>query len=105
MTAAETLRAAGPAPRLGIVLGSGLGGLTDALEEPVAVPYAALEGFPAAGVAGHRGQVVLGRLAGLPVACLAGRKHVYEGDATAMRVRPAATSAPIADASAHCPCG
>jgi xanthosine phosphorylase len=86
LTAAETLRAAGPAPRLGIVLGSGLGGLTDALEDAVAVPYQDLEGFPAAGVAGHQGQVVLGRLAGLPVACLAGRKHVYEGDATAMRV-------------------
>jgi xanthosine phosphorylase len=86
LTAAETLRAAGPAPRLGIVLGSGLGGLTDALEDAVAVPYQELDGFPAAGVAGHQGQVVLGRLAGLPVACLAGRKHVYEGDATAMRV-------------------
>jgi xanthosine phosphorylase len=86
LSAADTLRAAGPAPRLGIVLGSGLGGLTDALEDAVAVPYQELEGFPAAGVAGHQGQVVLGRLAGLPVACLAGRKHVYEGDATAMRV-------------------
>jgi xanthosine phosphorylase len=86
LSAVDTLRAAGPAPRLGIVLGSGLGGLTDALQDAVAVPYEALEGFPAAGVAGHTGQVVLGRLAGLPVACLAGRKHVYEGDPTAMRV-------------------
>jgi xanthosine phosphorylase len=86
LSAADTLRAAGPAPRRGIVLGSGLGGLTDALEDRVPVPYAELEGFPPAGVAGHSGQVVLGRLAGLPVACLAGRKHVYEGDPTAMRV-------------------
>jgi xanthosine phosphorylase len=86
LSAVETLKAAGPAPRLGIVLGSGLGGLTDALEDGVAVPYGELEGFPPAGVAGHSGQVVLGRLAGLPVACLAGRKHVYEGDPTAMRV-------------------
>jgi xanthosine phosphorylase len=86
LSAVETLKAAGPAPRLGIVLGSGLGGLTDALEDGVAVPYHELEGFPPAGVAGHSGQVVLGRLAGLPVACLAGRKHVYEGDPTAMRV-------------------
>jgi xanthosine phosphorylase len=86
LTAVETLRAAGPAPRLGIVLGSGLGGLTEALEDRVAVPYGELEGFPPPGVAGHQGQVVLGRLAGLPVACLAGRKHVYEGDPTAMRV-------------------
>jgi xanthosine phosphorylase len=86
LSAVETLEAAGPAPRLGIVLGSGLGGLTGALEDAVAVPYGELEGFPPAGVAGHSGQVVLGRLAGLPVACLAGRKHVYEGDPTAMRV-------------------
>ena len=86
MTAVEALRAAGPAPRLGIVLGSGLGGLTDALEDRATVPYGDLPGFPPAGVAGHQGQVVLGRLAGLPVACLAGRKHVYEGDPTAMRV-------------------
>jgi xanthosine phosphorylase len=86
LSAVETLRAAAPAPRLGIVLGSGLGGLTDALQDRVAVPYQELEGFPPAGVAGHSGQVVLGRLAGLPVACLAGRKHVYEGDPTAMRV-------------------
>jgi len=86
LTAVETLQAAGPAPRLGIVLGSGLGGLSDALTDRAAVPYGDLEGFPPPGVAGHQGQVVLGRLAGLPVACLAGRKHVYEGDATGMRV-------------------
>jgi xanthosine phosphorylase len=86
MSAVDTLLAAGPAPRLGIVLGSGLGALTDALADPVAVPYGELEGFPAAGVAGHQGRVVLGRLAGLPVACLAGRKHVYEGDPAAMKV-------------------
>jgi xanthosine phosphorylase len=86
LSAVSVLRAAGPPPRLGIVLGSGLGGLTDALTERAAVPYGELEGFPPPGVAGHQGQVVLGRLAGLPVACLAGRKHVYEGDPTAMRV-------------------
>src|SRR5881392_2947407 len=86
MSAVETLAAAGPAPRLGIVLGSGLGGLTDSLEDRHTVPYGDLPGFPPAGVAGHRGQVVLGRLAGLPVACLAGRKHVYEGDPGAMKV-------------------
>jgi xanthosine phosphorylase len=79
-------RAPGFAPRLGIVLGSGLGGLADALNEPVSVPYADLPGFPAPGVAGHSGRVVLGTLAGLPVACLQGRRHVYEGgDPGAMR--------------------
>jgi xanthosine phosphorylase len=85
LSAAEVLRAAGAQPRLGIVLGSGLGGLTDSLEDRTAVPYGELPGFPPPGVAGHQGQVVLGRLAGLPVACLAGRKHVYEGDPAAMK--------------------
>jgi xanthosine phosphorylase len=79
-------RAPGFAPRLGVVLGSGLGGLADALHEPASVPYADLPGFPAPGVAGHSGRVVLGTLAGLPVACLQGRRHVYEGgDPGAMR--------------------
>jgi xanthosine phosphorylase len=79
-------RAPGFAPRLGIVLGSGLGGLADALNDAVAVPYAELPGFPTPGVAGHSGRVVLGTLAGLPVACLQGRRHVYEGgDPGAMR--------------------
>jgi xanthosine phosphorylase len=85
VTAAETLKERGVAPRLGIVLGSGLGGLTDALEDAITVPYHALEGFPEIGVAGHGGAVVAGRLSGLPVLCLAGRKHAYEGDPTAMR--------------------
>ncbi len=86
MSAAEVLADRGAAPRLGIVLGSGLGGLVDALEDVLAVDYRELPGFPEIGVAGHGGQVVLGRLSGLPVACLAGRKHTYEGDPAAMRV-------------------
>jgi xanthosine phosphorylase len=79
-------RAPGLAPRLGIVLGSGLGGLADVLSGAVTVPYAELPGFPLPGIAGHSGRVVLGMLAGLPVACLQGRRHVYEGgDPGAMR--------------------
>jgi xanthosine phosphorylase len=66
-------------PRLGIVLGSGLGGLADALEDPVAIGYGDLPGFPEPGVAGHGGRLVLGRLGGLPVAALQGRRHIYEG--------------------------
>jgi xanthosine phosphorylase len=73
-------------PRLGIVLGSGLGGLADGLEDAVTIPYGELPGFPAPGIAGHQGRLVLGRLSGLPVACLQGRRHVYEGgDPGAMR--------------------
>jgi purine-nucleoside phosphorylase len=88
VSAAQAIAAAAPgfAPRLGIVLGSGLGGLAAALEDAVHMPYDELPGFPPPGVAGHRGQLVLGRLQGLPVACLQGRRHVYEGgDPGAMR--------------------
>jgi xanthosine phosphorylase len=72
-------RAPGFTPRLGLILGSGLGGLADALEQPTAIDYADLPGFPQPGVAGHGGRLVLGTLAGLPVACLMGRRHIYEG--------------------------
>jgi xanthosine phosphorylase len=75
------------APRLAIILGSGLGTVADAITDPVALPYAALPGFPAGTVAGHGNRLVLGRLGGLPVACLQGRTHVYEGTGfTAMTV-------------------
>jgi xanthosine phosphorylase len=87
--AAETIaeRAPGFAPRLGLLLGSGLGAVVSAFDDAVTIPYAELPGFPAPGVAGHVGTLALGTLAGLPVACLQGRRHVYEdGDAGAMRV-------------------
>ena len=86
MTAAQTLSARGAAPRLGIVLGSGLGGLVDSLTDAVSVPYGELEGFPSIGVGGHAGAFVFGKLNGLDVACFAGRKHTYEGDVAAMKV-------------------
>jgi purine-nucleoside phosphorylase len=86
--AADIARArAGSEPcRLGIVLGSGLGGLAERLEEPVSVPYRDLPTFPQPGVTAHAGALVIGRLAGLRVALLAGRSHYYErGDAGAMK--------------------
>jgi xanthosine phosphorylase len=74
------------APRLGIVLGSGLGAVADALEDAVTIPYTELPDFPAPSVHGHAGTLALGTLSGLPVACLRGRAHVYEGgDPGAMR--------------------
>ncbi len=74
------------APRLGIVLGSGLGAVADALEDAQRIPYSELPDFPEPGVAGHVGTLGLGTLAGLSVAVLQGRRHVYEGgDAGAMR--------------------
>lgn len=82
-TAADHIRAAaGDAfvtPRLGLVLGSGLGGLADAVQDAIAIPYADLPGFPVGSVAGHAGRLVLGRLEGTPVVVLQGRAHLYEG--------------------------
>jgi xanthosine phosphorylase len=81
MSAAATIaaRAPGLAPRLGLMLGSGLGELADRLAERVEIPYAELPGFHAGGLAGHAGMLVLGRLAGQPVAIFSGRWHAYEG--------------------------
>jgi xanthosine phosphorylase len=73
-------------PRLAIILGSGLGGVADALEDREVIPYTELPDFPAPSVHGHAGTLALGTLSGLPVACLQGRRHVYEGgDPGAMR--------------------
>jgi xanthosine phosphorylase len=66
-------------PRLGMVLGSGLGGLAEAVEDATAIPYADLPGFPVGSVVGHAGRMVLGTLAGTPVVVLQGRAHLYEG--------------------------
>jgi xanthosine phosphorylase len=74
------------APRLGIILGSGLGAVAEALEDAVTIPYTELPDFPAPSVHGHAGALALGTLSGVPVACLQGRRHVYEGgDPGAMR--------------------
>jgi len=72
-------RAPGIAPRLGIVLGSGLGGLADGLDDAIAIPYGEIPGYPVSTVAGHAGRLLLGRLDGVPVACMQGRVHLYEG--------------------------
>ena len=71
-------RAGGLEPRVGVVLGSGLGALADDVTEPVVVPYAELPGFPEAGVAGHQGRLVLGGVGETPVALMQGRAHLYE---------------------------
>jgi xanthosine phosphorylase len=66
-------------PRVGVVLGSGLGAVADAVEDAVVVPYEELPGFPRPGVEGHAGRAVLGRIGAVPVAVLQGRAHLYEG--------------------------
>jgi len=79
-------RLGGMAPRAALVLGSGLGGLVDEVENAVRISYADLPGFPKSGVTGHAGEVVAGHFAGAPVLMLAGRAHYYEhGNAAAMR--------------------
>ena len=66
-------------PRVGIVLGSGLGGVADKIKAEAIIPYAELPGFPQSRVAGHSGRMVLGTLGGAPVVGLQGRIHLYEG--------------------------
>jgi len=73
-------------PRVGIVLGSGLGAVADAVEDAVVVGYEDLPGFPRPTVSGHAGRAVLGAIGGVPVAVLQGRAHLYEGgDPEALR--------------------
>ena len=67
------------APRIGIVLGSGLGAVADAVQDPTLIGYAELPGFPRPTVAGHAGRAVLGSVGGVRVAVLQGRAHLYEG--------------------------
>ncbi len=80
-TAASVMAARKPgfSPRVGLVLGSGLGGLVDAIEDATQIPYADLPGFPTPTVAGHGGTLWLGHLGGVAVAVLQGRAHIYEG--------------------------
>ncbi len=75
-------------PRVGLVLGSGLGGLADAVETPVAIPFEALPGWPMATAPGHAGRLLLGRLGGVPVVTLQGRFHLYEGNDAGLVVQP-----------------
>ena len=74
-------------PRIAIVLGSGWGGLTARIEAPLRIAYAALEDFPQTGVAGHSGELWLGRIGEHEVAVLSGRQHAYEtGEVDAMKL-------------------
>ncbi len=75
-------------PDVGIVLGSGLGGLADELVDPVAIPFAELPGWPAATAPGHVGRLLLGRLEDVPVVMLQGRLHLYEGHDPGLVVQP-----------------
>jgi purine-nucleoside phosphorylase len=75
-------------PLVGIVLGSGLGGLADDLVDAVSIPFGSLPGWPAATAPGHVGALLLGMLAGTPVVMLQGRFHLYEGNDAGLVVEP-----------------
>jgi xanthosine phosphorylase len=79
--AADVIRARKPGftPRVALILGSGLGVLAEQMTDAVAISYADLPGFPISTVHGHAGELVLGMLAGVPVVCMKGRGHFYEG--------------------------
>lgn len=79
--AADVIRARKPGfePRVAMILGSGLGVLAEQMLDAVSISYADLPGFPISTVHGHAGELVLGTLAGVPVVCMKGRGHFYEG--------------------------
>lgn len=66
-------------PRIGLILGSGLGVLADEIENPVKIPYNEIPNFPVSTVEGHAGQLVFGTLKGAKVVAMQGRFHFYEG--------------------------
>lgn len=75
-------------PKVGIVLGSGLGALADQVEDAIRIPYSSLEGFPLSTAPGHVGCFVNGTLEGVPVLLMQGRIHLYEGYAPSECVLP-----------------
>ncbi|MFM8368781.1 MAG: purine-nucleoside phosphorylase, partial [Chloroflexota bacterium] len=66
-------------PLIGMILGSGLNGLADSVQNPVHIPYSDLPNFPTSTVHGHVGRFVIGELEGKPVIVMQGRIHYYEG--------------------------
>lgn len=70
---------AGFTPDIAVILGSGLGGFAEGVEEIARIPYSALDGFPVSTAPGHRGELILGTLGEKKVAVFSGRIHLYEG--------------------------
>ncbi len=78
----------GRQPLVGIILGSGLGKLADQIEDPVVIPYKEIPGFPVSTAIGHKGNFIVGTLAGKTVIAMQGRIHFYEGYGMNMSVLP-----------------
>ncbi len=93
--AAATVRArwkaphAMPAPQIGLILGSGLGGFADKLAEPTVIDYADIPHFPRSQVHGHKGRLVIGTRQGARCIAMQGRAHMYEGHSAATVAFPA----------------
>jgi len=82
-------------PSLAVVLGSGLGGISESLEERKTIPFTEIPGFPSAGVAGHAGFLHSGIWGGRPVLLFQGRVHLYEGHPLRTVTLPARTAAEL----------
>jgi xanthosine phosphorylase len=65
--------------KIGLILGSGISKIADHIQNSVTIPYAKLPGFPNDVIAGHHAQLILGDMSGVPIACLQGRMHRYQG--------------------------
>jgi len=83
------------APRVGVVLGSGLGAFADTLSNLVKVPYSKLPHLPASAVLGHSGNLCFGETGGVRVVCMQGRAHLYEGHPVEAAVHGARTMAQL----------
>ena len=66
-------------PKIAIILGSGLGNLADEMEDKIIIPYKDIPNFPISTVAGHKGELIFGKIDGIPVIAMNGRFHYYEG--------------------------
>jgi purine-nucleoside phosphorylase len=94
--AAEKVRAAADVkPQVAVILGSGLGSAVDAMDREAEISYQDLPGFPPPTVPGHAGRLVLGALAGVPVAAFLGRVHYYEGHPMSVVTLPARLAATL----------
>lgn len=87
--AAAAIRKTAPAPKVGLILGSGLGGYADKLTDAKAIDYGEIPGFPRSHVPGHKGRLVVGTREGVTCAALQGRVHLYEGHSAATAAFPA----------------
>src|ERR1700692_685430 len=66
-------------PRVAVVLGSGLGAFAEELSHPLEIPYAGIPAWPVSTAMGHAGKLVFGKIDGLEIAVMGGRRHLYEG--------------------------